>query len=760
VRFFLSLKILLISFPLFAQDPLPPVGFWREHLPYNSAIDVTSGDGRIYCATPYSIFSVTISGNVVERYSRVSGLSETGISAIIYDTVNSKLFIAYSNSNIDILHRGDIHNVPDIKRDNIIGDKTIYQVHPAGGDYLLSTGLGVVVINGARYEVKASWFIGNGGNQVRVNGLTSDAGFYYAATAEGLKRVSRQHPNPENHASWQLLSGSSGLPPGNCANVVSMGNRLLAQSRDSVFLFNGNTWDLFYASGWPIAGINVSGGKLHVCERMLNGNSRVVILEPSGVISRVLMQPGVISFPVKAIDYGNGTWVADRFGCLSRFDGSGFEQYVPNSPQETASGEMLVRNSTLVAAAGAVNDAWNYQYNGNGVYVFSNGSWANINRYRYPQLDSMLDHVAVAMDPRDGNIWAGSFGGGLLRIRQGPGFEIYKQGFLGPTTGDPGSYRVAGLTFDRQQNLWIANFGSDRPLKVRKGDGTWTSLSVPFTLFENALSQILIDDNDRKWIVSPLGNGLLVLDHGTSIDDLSDDRWKKLGIGTGNGNLPSSEVHCLALDRGGFIWVGTGNGVAVFQCPQDVFSSGGCDAIWPIVPHGNFAGYLFRGQEVRSIAVDAADRKWVATRNGVFLVSADGEKLIYRFTEDNSPLLSSDVRRIAIDGNTGEVYFATLKGICSFRSTATEEPEPGETVLVFPNPVPPSHSGVIAIRGVPANSIVRITEADGRLVFQTRAHGGQAIWDGRDYRGRRVASGVYLVLIENKQSARIVFISR
>jgi hypothetical protein len=113
-----------------AQQPIPPIGQWREHLPYNSAIDVTAGDGKVYCATPYSLFSVDITGNMVERMSRVTGLNETGISAIKYDETSSKLFIAYSNSNIDIIYRNDIYNVPDIKRDNIIGDKTIYNIYP------------------------------------------------------------------------------------------------------------------------------------------------------------------------------------------------------------------------------------------------------------------------------------------------------------------------------------------------------------------------------------------------------------------------------------------------------------------------------------------------------------------------------------------------------------------------------------------------------------------------------------------------------
>jgi len=89
-------------------------------------------------------------------------------------------------------------------------------------------------------------------------------------------------------------------------------------------------------------------------------------------------------------------------------------------------------------------------------------------------------------------------------------------------------------------------------------------------------------------------------------------------------------------------------------------------------------------------------------------------------------------------------------------------------VLVFPNPVPPGYTGTIGIRGVSNNAIVKITEMDGRLVYQTRALGGQAVWDGRDYKGRRIASGVYLVLVSNDESgskkekaaAKIVFINK
>lgn len=749
-----------------AQDPSPPIGQWREHLPYNSAIDVTAGGDKVYCATPYSLFSVEINDNIIERYSRVTGLSETGLSAIKFDEISDQLFIAYNNSNIDIIYRNDIYNIPDIKRDNIIGDKNIYNIYPQNKNYYLSTGLGVIVIDGERYEVKDTWFIGNGGNQVKVNAFTSDGTFFYAATEEGLKKAAMNAANLADYTSWQIISGTNGLSAGPCKNIITVDNKVILQKNDSLFVQNGTSWSLFYTDGWPFVSTNTTENKIQLCERQPNGISRVIMLNADGTIFKTLANVGAVSFPRKAILFKNDPWVADQFACLSHFSSTlSYEQYSLNSPQGVASGEMLVYNNTFYATAGSVNDAWNYQYNGDGIYSFREGTWTNINRYQYNHIDSLLDYITIAIDKRDETIWAGSYGGGLLHIKPGPSFEIFKQNFIGNTIGDPGSYRVAGLVFDRENNLWISNFGSPQPLRVLKNDSSWKNFSLPFSLFENAMSQIVIDDNNYKWIVAPLGNGLICFDHGASVDNTGDDRWRKYFSGSGNGNLPNSEVICVAKDKNGFIWVGTTDGVGVIQCPEQAFSAPVCDAVWPIVPNGNFAGYLFKGQEVRSMAVDGADRKWVATRNGVFLVSATGEKVIYQFTETNSPLLSNDVKKIAIDGKTGEVYFATMKGVCSFRSTATEGGESNENVLVFPNPVPPGFSGTIAIRGLVNNAIVKITELNGKLVYQTRALGGQATWDGRNYKGQKISSGVYLVLVSDdgrkeRTATKIFFIQK
>lgn len=757
----------LLSYRLLPQDPIQPIGEWREHLPYHSAIDVDGDDKIIYCATPYSLFSVDLSENSISRISRLNGLTETGVEAINYNSLSGKLLIGYKSSNIDILYRNDVINIPDIKIDNIVGDKAIYNIYASGKYFYLSTGLGVIVIDADKYEVKDSWFIGSSGGQVKVNGFTTDNSFYYAATDEGLKRTPLNTIDPANYLNWSVLSGSNNLSSGLCENVITVQNEIYVLKNDSVFKFNGNSWTLFFNdAGWEIKNLNGSGGKIIISEIRNDGSAKIVSLNTDGTLARLLQQQNLIENPEKTILINNNYWVADSSGGLTKFMSVGFENYNLNSPQSIATGQLVFDHSNLYAAAGTVDINWQGQNNKNGLYQFSNGEWTNYNYRINARLDSVPDIISIAIDPIDESIWSGSFGGGLVHIKQANNIEIFKQNsFINPSTTDPNSYRVAGLSFDNDKNLWISNYGAAQSIVVKKTDGSTKTFSPPFSLNQFAVSQIIIDDENQKWIVSPLGNGLLCFNDRNTIDNSNDDSWKLYRAGAGVGNLPSNNVLCIAKDKNGFIWIGTDDGIGVIQCPQNVFAAGSCEAILPVVTQGGFNQFLFKGERVRSIAVDGADRKWVATKNGVWLISSEGDKVIYRFTETNSPLLSNDVNEIAVNGKTGEVFFATANGICSYRSTATEGSGKNENVLVFPNPVPPGYKGTIAIRGVVDNAIVKITELDGRLVYQTRALGGQAVWDGKDYRGRQISTGIYLVLISDdgrkeNLATKIIFVNK
>jgi len=753
-----------LTIPFVSLAQLQPIGQWRDHLPYQQVTGVTYTAGKVWAATPYSLFSVDVADNTIERWSRTNGLAETGISAIGAEPNGQRVVIAYNNSNIDVLVDDKPININSLKNSSIAGDKSIKAVFIDQQLAYLATGIGIVVINLDKYEIKDTYIIGSGGTKVAVNAVTSSGNVVYAATSEGLKQAP-VNANLADFRNWQLVSGSNGLPAGNVQELASLQNNVVAVRNDSLWLQNGSTWSLLYRDGWAISNCTVSDNKILLSETN-NNTGRIVLLSATGTTEQTIQDIQLTPAPRQAIFYQNEYYIADTLAGLSNYSGTAFNRLLPDAPPAIATGPMQVLHNKLWVTAGGVSANWDPLNNKNGLFAFNDNNWSYYNNTRFSTLDSLTDLIAVAADPTDESVWAGSFGGGLVNITKDNSITLFKQNSaIQPAYFNSKSYRVSGLAFDADNNLWVANYGALNPLLVKKAGGNWQSFIIPFALAEQAVSQIVIDDNNQKWIVLPKNNGLACFNHGQSIDNPADDQWKFFRSGKGNGNLPDNDVRCIAKDKNNFIWVGTAKGIGIIQCTQQAVTNNGCEAVLPIVQQDNFAGYLFSDEQVQTIAVDGADRKWVGTPNGVWLLSPDAGKTIYRFTESNSPLLSNDVKQIAIDGKTGEVFFATAKGICSFRSTATETTETNSEVLVFPNPVPPGYTGTIAIRGLASNAIVKITELNGRLVYQTKALGSQAVWNGKDYNGRSVSSGVYLVLTsdedhQQKLVTKIVFIQK
>lgn len=726
------------------QSP-PPIGAWREHLPFNNALRLAIRGQRVLCATPYGFFRYDRTDRSFARLTRVEGLSEVRVRTMAAEPTGARVALVYLNGNVDIIDGDRVRNIPDLMVSRVSGDKTVRSALWRGSDLLLSTGLGIVVMDPDRREVRDTWRPSSDGSAIAVRSLAWRDGVYYAATAEGLRQAPSSGVNLADYRSWRPVS-TTGLTPGAPSALAATATSLVLLKNDSVWASGPAGWRLLLAGGGTVTGLDATADRILVGRSTPSGGTLSVLDAATGAPVASLRALD-LSLPRQALPDGSDYWVADENNGLLRLSGNRAERIFPNSPINTAAGDLMVFRGEVWAAAGAVNEAWNYTYNPNGLYRLREGVWENLNLYVRPELDTLLDLIALAGDPVSGTIAAGSFGGGLLEIGKDGALKISKRGTgLQETVGDPGSFRIGGLAYDPEGNLWIANYGAPQNLVLKKKDGSWRRFTIPYLHTENAVSQIAIDEEGRKWIVSPKGNGLFCFDDKGTPDNLSDDRWHFFRQGRGAGNLPSSEVRCVAVDRDGLVWVGTTQGVAVIPCVNDPFSAS-CEAFLPVVQTDNFAGYLFAGEDVRCIAVDGANRKWVGTRNGVWLVDAEGTRVLNRFTETNSPLLSNLVQRIAIDPVTGEVFFSTFNGICSYRGEATQGVEEPGSVLAFPNPVPPGYAGRIAIRGLPADAIVRITEADGRLVYQTRALGGQAVWDGRTLRGEKAASGAYLVFV-------------
>jgi hypothetical protein len=153
-------------------------------------------------------------------------------------------------------------------------------------------------------------------------------------------------------------------------------------------------------------------------------------------------------------------------------------------------------------------------------------------------------------------------------------------------------------------------------------------------------------------------------------------------------------------------------------------------------------------QFITDIAVNGSNQKWISTADsGVFLFSSNGQETIYHFTTDNSPLPSNTVNDVEINATTGEVFFATNKGLVSFLGTSTKPADNLQSVYVYPNPVRPGFEGTVKVAGLISKANIKITDIEGNLVYETTSEGGTIEWDTTAFGKYKVASGVYMIFI-------------
>ena len=154
---------------------------------------------------------------------------------------------------------------------------------------------------------------------------------------------------------------------------------------------------------------------------------------------------------------------------------------------------------------------------------------------------------------------------------------------------------------------------------------------------------------------------------------------------------------------------------------------------------------LLEDQSITSLEIDAGNRKWIGTEEGLWLLDETQDKVFYQFTDENSPLPSVNIFDTQIIPATGEIFIATDKGLVSFRSDATSSRASHSQVDIFPNPILPGYTGSIGIRGLVRNASLKITTPNGNLVKTIRGYGGGASWDGTNTINQSVNTGIYLL---------------
>lgn len=394
------------------------------------------------------------------------------------------------------------------------------------------------------------------------------------------------------------------------------------------------------------------------------------------------------------------------------------------------------------------------------VQVWNGNNWQSYQE----RLDSItgysyVDNNTIDIDPTDPSHVAVGGRCGLYEFKDGQLMRYHNQqnsplgGAISRGTPLDNSYNlINGLKYDYDGNLWVLNSQAKQSnlLELTK-DGEWVN-HYQKDLADNdgvglrVMQSAIIDNRNQLWFVNnyweytsyfsyDINNGTLFCSPTQLVNQ--------------DGTVYSTFTPlCVAEDIEGNIWLGTN--IGPFMIDKNNLTSTTVNQIKvPRNDGSDFADYLLSGVIIRSMAVDGGGRKWFGTQdNGVYLISADNLTQIQHFTSENSPLLNNTINSIAINHETGEVFFGTENGLCSYISDATNASTEmtKDNVYAYPNPVTPDYTGLINIVGLTLNADVKIVSSSGKLIAEGRSNGGSFTWDGCDQQGRRVASGVYMVI--------------
>lgn len=716
-RSILLLSVLILPGNLHAQSQLP-IGTWRLHLSYNNIHAVEISPRKIFSASESGILVYDRQDESLMTYNKINGLSSSGVTCLAYDQSNGQLMVGYDGGELDIIDASSVTNFHRLREADVTTTRRINHISIRENVAYLSTAYGVVLFDLVTRNIRETWRdLGPAGEALPVYESAFLHDSIYLATAGGVLS-GHAGDNLLDFANWNR-SAESGLS-GAVRSVVSFNDRVYAASDAGLYTTsNGNWVKEDFLDTLLVQSLTASDEYL-----LMIADSTLWLLNKSGQLSKI--DDAIVQFPLvaKQDDTGN-LWIGDqRAGLVSNIGGS-FSSLRPNGPSRTEVRKMTYHNGKLFVLAGARSAAGRPILLSNQVNIFDGGVWSNVS---YP----VSDITDISFNGPDA--YVSSFGSGLLiSSASGNTIQDERNSPLSNSAGDAAYITAIAASAD---GLWVANYGGDEPLHLLNSDGIWESHSFGYSNEQNP-TEISLDGGSNVWItLAPAsGGGLLAFDW------KQNSAYYKSNV-AGSGALPDKNVNCITTDLNGYVWVGTDAGVAYFLSPAD-------DAIKPIFDNR----FLLRDEKVTAIEIDAGNRKWIGTDDGVWLFDADAQVMLQNFTIDNSPLLSNLIQDIEIDASTGEVFFATNRGIVSYRSDATTPEKKFNNAKIFPNPVSPGYSGTVGISGLTEHASVRITDISGKLVWQTRANGGTATWNVRDHHGRRASTGIYLVFATSDDGA-------
>jgi hypothetical protein len=725
---------------------------WKSYYSYNEIVDVENGLNSVYAATSNTIFYKNLQINELNIINSVNGFKPESITAIHHSAAFNKTIAGNSNGLLLIANAdGSIITKVDIIEEVPVAPniKRINDLYEHNGKLYISCDYGISVLNLTTSEFENTYFIGAAGEEVKVLQTTVLNNEIYAVTSTfGIRKGNLNNPFLYDFSQWQTFDA------GYWSGIVTIDNQLVAMNTDSkTYKYNGISFQEILNQAQNGLKLKTNGTEIIVTTR----NNIYVLNNVFVPIVHITSIPGFTVNFTAATVIDNQVFVGtEKNGLFSTFISNPtiFQNMSPNGP---------VRNY-IFRIKKAPNYLWTVygdytrEYNPYGLDEFGISKYSKDTGWETIPYDDLFQAKSIsdlAINPNNPNeVYASSYFSGLLKINNA-GYTLYdnintapnglESLVLSPPNPSYVDIRINSPAFDKNGNLWVTNAFIERGIKVLRSSGQWQSYNLNGILpniVTPRYGPLVIDKNSTKWIPG-YNNGLI------AFNELLSNKFIIIDFETGN--LPDRVVNCVAIDTRNQLWIGTAKGLRILSSVDRFLRENELVTTAIIIQEGDLAQELFYQQTILDIVVDGANNKWVSiAEGGVFLVSSNGQETIYRFTKNNSPLPSNNIVDIEIDGVSGEVYFATDKGMVSFLGTSTKSSDDLANVFVYPNPVRPNFAGTIKIAGLTDKANVKITDIEGNLVFETTSSGGTIEWNRTAFGSHKVASGVYMVFVTSQ----------
>ncbi|MCP9290863.1 two-component regulator propeller domain-containing protein [Gracilimonas sediminicola] len=746
--FFLSI---LCSLPFASQSQ--GLESWNAYPSYSTINSITLNEGEIFSATLGGIFSVE-NGEISHQLTTLDGLYRSNPTTIIADTDNNRLIAGYIDGNLDVidLETNEVERIEDIKRVSRFNSKSINAFQVYENRLYVATSFGIVVYNLQNLFVENSFLqLADFDIGVQVNDLDIVSDTIYAATVQGVAYGSL-NTNLVESDNWVNYTEAEGLPANSVQEINFFNSQINVLIDGSIYTQENNSaWTLhpeFPASGIRSFQKSMSGQELGAASA-----SRLTIIdtEQNSESINLSLESSITEMRFDSERIFLGTTNEGLVVLENRNSNADF--YLPSGPYLNFFGNLQVEDNILIGTSTTSfpsADAFAFL---RGYYIFEDGLWNNFNRNTNPALNNTA--YAFSVGSNDSSYFFGSWGDGIIKHQKSTNeitqYDRSNSSLLG-IDENPNYVVISGLDDDSENNMWAVSYWAEFPLYVQLNE---TEEWIPFrgragsSLYFN----LFIDSFDQKWISlvnsDNVGQGLLILETGEPTDP-NDDRSVRLSSAISNGNLPDDKINAFIQDKNGEVWIGTGRGIARFIFPELIVEGGPEErqAQWLINEDTTAASrFLLRDVNVSTMAVNDANQKWIGSVNqGIWVLNDEGSRIIKRFTTENSNLISNNIESISINNETGEVFIATDLGLVSYLDIPKAPVKSMDKLKVFPNPFNYAKHSRIVVEGLSESTQIKVLGVDGIVVNELTAQGGRISWDGFDYSGNRLGTGVYFLI--------------